>query len=77
MGPVEREIQVVEDTAALSRKAAEMIIRLAAETLEGSDVFTIALSGGSTPKSLFTLLATDASAAAACPGSGAGRTGTP
>jgi 6-phosphogluconolactonase len=61
MGPVKPEIQVVENTAALSRKAAEMIIRLAAETLEGGDVFTITLSGGSTPKSLFTLLSTDAS----------------
>jgi 6-phosphogluconolactonase len=60
MGPAKREIQVVGDTAALSRKAAEMIIRLAAEALETGDVFTIALSGGSTPKSLFTLLATDA-----------------
>jgi 6-phosphogluconolactonase len=61
MSSLEREIQVVGDVPALSRTAAEMIVLLAAETVEKGDFFTIALSGGSTPRNLYALLATDAS----------------
>ena len=55
------EIEIAADTAALSRRAAESIVDLIAETLRSKDNFSIALSGGSTPKSLFTLLADDVS----------------
>ena len=54
-------IQIVADVEALSRKAAEIIMGLMAETLNTKTHFSIALSGGSTPKSLFTLLADDVS----------------
>jgi 6-phosphogluconolactonase len=54
-------IQIVADVEAISRKAAEVIMGLMAETLNTKTHFSIALSGGSTPKSLFTLLAEDVS----------------
>ena len=54
-------IQIVADAEAISRKAAEIIMGLMAETLNTKTHFSIALSGGSTPKSLFTLLADDVS----------------
>jgi 6-phosphogluconolactonase len=54
-------IQIVADVEAISRKAAEVIMGLMAETLNTKTHFSIALSGGSTPKSLFTLLADDVS----------------
>jgi 6-phosphogluconolactonase len=54
-------IQIVADVEAISRKSAEIIIGLIAETLNSKTHFSIALSGGSTPKSLFTLLADDVS----------------
>jgi len=52
-------IEIVADVEAISRKAAEMIMALMAETLKTKTHFSIALSGGSTPKSLFKLLADD------------------
>ena len=54
-------IQIVADVEVISRKAAEIIMGLMAETLNTKTHFSIALSGGSTPKSLFTLLADDVS----------------
>ena len=54
-----REIQVMEDGAALSRAAAEEFVRLAGEAVKSRGMFTVALAGGSTPKSLYALLATD------------------
>lgn len=55
------EIEIVSGTTALSRRAAETIVGLITETLRRKDNFSIALSGGSTPKNLFTLLADDSS----------------
>jgi 6-phosphogluconolactonase len=54
-------VQVVEDADALSRAAAAAIIGQITETLQEKEFSAIALSGGSTPKLLFTLLASDAS----------------
>jgi 6-phosphogluconolactonase len=53
------EIKVVRDGDAIAREAADRIVEQAAAaiTLQGS--FSIALSGGSTPKVLFSLLARD------------------
>ena len=53
------EIEVVKNKEALGRTAAETIVRRMNETLKTRDFTTIALSGGSTPKSIYTLLATD------------------
>ncbi len=55
------DVQVVEDADALSRAAAAAIFGQITETLQEKEFFTIALSGGSTPKLLFSLLASDAS----------------
>ena len=48
---------VVCDRADLSHRAAEYFIDLAAEAAARSACFTVALSGGSTPKSLYSMLA--------------------
>ncbi len=52
-------IRIVPDPAALARMAAETIHSLAAERISHTGRFTIALSGGSTPKALFKLLAAE------------------
>jgi 6-phosphogluconolactonase len=56
---MEYELHVVTDVDELTRTAAETIINKIHETLRTEDVFTLALSGGSTPRNLFALLATD------------------
>jgi 6-phosphogluconolactonase len=56
----ERIIQVVPDVKALAVAAAERIITLSDDAKSRRETFSIALSGGNTPKTLFELLATDA-----------------
>ena len=51
------ELQVYSDAQQLSQAAAKWIAGLIAETLKVRDRFTIALSGGSTPKLLHKILA--------------------
>jgi len=53
------EIIVLEDAAALSYKAAEILVRCISEALSRKAQFSVALSGGSTPKALFSLLVED------------------
>jgi len=53
------EIKVVPDPQAVAREAAMRIVRAAGEAIERNNKFSIALSGGSTPKTLYELLATD------------------
>lgn len=55
------EIQVVAGPEALSRSAARMVVRQARQSLKARGLFTLALSGGSTPLGLYTLLAHDPS----------------
>lgn len=57
---MEREIQIVSDAAALTRAAAEVFAGAAQQAVQQRGNFTVALSGGSTPKALYCLLATDA-----------------
>jgi 6-phosphogluconolactonase len=54
------EIHVSENIDALSIQYADWLVGYIKETLQKQDRFTIALSGGSTPKKLHELLATDA-----------------
>lgn len=54
-----QEIHIGANVDAISRKAAEIIADLIDETLQIKDHFSIALSGGSTPRSLLKLLADD------------------
>lgn len=51
------DVKIFSDGAALSEAAADFIAETATETLRSKDVFSIALSGGSTPKTLYELLA--------------------
>jgi 6-phosphogluconolactonase len=55
------EIIVVDDAAALSVKAAEIWAGCMREALSRKAQFSVALSGGSTPKDLFSLLVEDES----------------
>ena len=61
MGPA-AEVRVLTTPQELFAAAAEEIVRLANEAVTDHGRFTIALSGGSTPKSLYNLLATNARA---------------
>ena len=53
------EILILEDAAALSYKAAEILVGCISETLSRKVQLSVALSGGSTPKALFSLLVED------------------
>ena len=54
------KIQIAADINALSRAAAATIVAHMVESLQTSEVYSIALSGGSTPRPLYELLAKDA-----------------
>jgi len=54
------EIRILTTPQELSEAAAEEVVRNANEAVKARGRFTIALSGGSTPKNLFNLLATNA-----------------
>jgi 6-phosphogluconolactonase len=54
------ELKVLPDPDALAHEAADRIITAAQNAIETKHRFTIALSGGSTPKALYTILASDA-----------------
>jgi 6-phosphogluconolactonase len=53
------QIAIYPDTNSLSHEAAQSIVRLANEAIVTRGRFSIALSGGSTPKVLYGLLATE------------------
>src|SRR4051794_39020400 len=53
------EIKVHPDAAEIAHDAAERIVTAAGRAAEEGRSFSIALSGGSTPKTLYELLATD------------------
>ncbi len=55
----EGDIKIVPDAKAIAEHAAALIVGAAAQAIQLAGNFTIALSGGSTPKTLFELLATE------------------
>ncbi|HSG81591.1 MAG TPA: 6-phosphogluconolactonase [Gemmatimonadota bacterium] len=55
--PAEPRVRVFQDPDAVARAAANEFARLAAARAEAAGTFNVALSGGSTPRRLFTLLA--------------------
>ena len=59
--PANRRLQVFADPAALARAAAEEMTRRVLATVRANGQTTVALSGGSTPKALFGLLADEPS----------------
>ena len=54
-----REVRILPDANAIARRAAEKIAEAAAVAVKEKGVFTISLAGGSTPKTLYSLLASD------------------
>ena len=56
---VGEQVDVFPDLKALTLAAAQRLALLAKDAIEDHDVFAVALSGGSTPKALYELLATD------------------
>jgi 6-phosphogluconolactonase len=55
--PCQREVQVFDTPAELSKAAASKFISLTSRAIQQSGKFTVALSGGSTPRNLYSLLA--------------------
>ncbi|MEP7037779.1 MAG: 6-phosphogluconolactonase [Acidobacteriota bacterium] len=53
------EIKILQNLDEISRVAAELFIEIGNRAINQNDKFTVALAGGSTPKSLYQLLATD------------------
>jgi 6-phosphogluconolactonase len=51
--------QIYSDADALAKAAAVDLLRLAQQSVAERGIFTLALAGGSTPKKLYSLLATD------------------
>lgn len=59
--PASRRVQILPDSAAVARAAAEEWTRRAAAAVRARGRFTVALAGGSTPKALYELLANEPS----------------
>lgn len=57
---MEREVRILADGAAIAKRAALEFVQAAATAVKLNGVFNVALAGGSTPKALYGLLATDA-----------------
>jgi 6-phosphogluconolactonase len=54
-----QKIEIVTDLEAMCRAAAETLLQHIGKTLQTQDVYSIALSGGSTPRRLYALLVDD------------------
>src|SRR6202790_4874758 len=65
--PQQREIYILKDNPAIARRAAEEFVKMAQSAVQQHGSFSVALSGGSTPKLLYSLLATDAALRANVP----------
>src|ERR1700745_364076 len=52
-----RKVELLANGMEIARRAADDVVRIAREAAAARRVFTIALSGGSTPKVLYALLA--------------------
>ena len=58
---MEREIRILADGASIAKRAAGIFVQAAAAAVKEKGSFTVALAGGSTPKTLYGLLVNDAS----------------
>jgi 6-phosphogluconolactonase len=52
-------VRVYDDAEAVARAAADLFARLSGEAVEGRGAFSVALSGGTTPRRVYELLASD------------------
>jgi len=57
--PARREVVILPDAAAVTRRAAEEFLKAANEAVAQKGSFTVSLSGGSTPRALYAFLADD------------------
>ena len=57
--PAQRDIRILADPAAITRRAADEFVKAALQAVRKKGVFNVSLSGGSTPKALYTMLADD------------------
>lgn len=57
--PIPREVLIMPDGAAVTRRAAEEFLKSATEAVAKKGSFTVSLSGGSTPKALYSLISDD------------------
>ena len=57
---MEREIRVLNDGAAIAKRAAQEFVESAISAVREKGSFNVALAGGSTPKALYGLMVTDA-----------------
>jgi 6-phosphogluconolactonase len=57
--PAQRDIRILADPAAITRRAADEFVKAASDAVAKNGVFNVAFAGGSTPKSLYALLADD------------------
>jgi len=55
----QREVAILPDAAAITRRAADEFVKAANEAVAEKGTFTVALAGGSTPKALYAMLADD------------------
>jgi 6-phosphogluconolactonase len=62
-----RQIQILPDANAIAKRAADLWLASAKAAAQQTGVFTVALSGGSTPKTLYSHLATDSAFRAQLP----------
>jgi 6-phosphogluconolactonase len=63
----QREVYILKDNPAIARRAAEIFVKMAQSAVIRNGSFSVALAGGSTPKLLYSLLATDADLRAKLP----------
>jgi 6-phosphogluconolactonase len=56
---LEREVRILDDAAAIAKRAAQEFVQAAAAAVRERNVFHVVLAGGSTPKALYDLLASD------------------
>lgn len=56
---MEREVRILADGTAIAKRVADLWVASAKSAVQQSGSFSVALSGGSTPKTLYSLLATD------------------
>jgi 6-phosphogluconolactonase len=57
---VQRDVRILTNLEAIAKRAGQEFVQSAARAVSEKGSFTVALSGGSTPKALYSLLATDA-----------------
>lgn len=55
----QRDIRILPDPAAITRRAADEFVKASSEAVAQNGVFNVAFAGGSTPKSLYAMLADD------------------